>query len=168
MFIWSFIAHDLLPLGTAGVSTLPNESVTVANLASSIGDKSGLYLFPMGMDGNAPAASAATGPGGFLVFNAHSPLTMSPRNLIVEFFTEVVESLLAAWLLAQTVIAAYAMRVAFVTVIGVVGAIVTNIPYWNWYAFPMDYTLAYSAIEIVAFLAAGLVMAWLLKPSTTA
>lgn len=164
MFLWSFVAHEFTPLAQIGVRTLPNESVTVDNLASSIGDKSGLYLFPVPMDGNAPAASAATGPGGFLVYNAHSPFTMMPRNLIVEFLTELVESLIAAWLLAQTVLTAYAMRVAFVAAVGVVGAIVTNIPYWNWYAFPLDYTLAYSAIEIIAFLAAGLVIAAILKP----
>ena len=164
MFFWSFVAHDLTPLGMVGVKTLPAESVTVANLASSIGDDSGLYLFPVNKSGNAPSASAATGPGGFLVYNAHSPLTMSPMNLIKEFLTELVESLIAAWLLAQTVLAAYAMRVAFVTAVGVVGAITTNIPYWNWYAFPTNYTLAYGAIEVIAFLIAGLAIAALVKP----
>src|SRR5271154_6140283 len=86
MFFWSFVAHDFTQLGLVGVGTLPDESVTVGNLASAIGDKSGLYLFPMNMGRN--AAPSATGPGGFLVYNAHAPLTMMPRNLIVEFITE--------------------------------------------------------------------------------
>ena len=161
MFFWSFVAHDLTPLGMVGVSTLPNESVTVANLASSIGEKQGLFVFPFDMAGK---PSAATAPGGLLVYNPHSPLAMTPRNLVVEFLTELVESILAAWLLAQTVLSAYAMRVGFVTMVGVTGAIVTNIPYWNWYTFPLDYTLAYSLVEIVAFLAAGLAIAALVKP----
>jgi len=161
MFLWSFVAHEFTPLAMVGVHTLPNESVTIANLASSIGDRPGLYLFPFDMDAK---PSAATAPGGFLVYNPHSPLAMTPRNLIVEFVTELVESILAALLLAQTALAAYAMRVGFVTLVGITGAIVTNIPYWNWYAFPLDYTLAYSLIEIVAFLAAGLAIAALVKP----
>ena len=164
MFFWSFVAHDLTQLGMVGVSTLPDESVTVGNLSSAIGDKSGLYLFPMNMSAGAPQASSAAGPGGFLVYNAHSPLAMTPRNLIVEFLTELVESLIAAWLLAQTVLSAYALRVGFVTVVGLVAAITTNIPYWNWYAFPTNYTLAYGFIELVAYLAAGLAIAAVLKP----
>lgn len=164
MYIWSTIAHVATPLGMAGISTLPNEGATVAAIAGSI-DKSGLYLFPANVNG---AASAATGPGGFLVYNPHSAMEMQPKQLIVEFLTEMVEALLAAWLLSMTAIAAYGMRVAFVTGIGVVGAIVTNVPYWNWYTFPLDYTLAYAFIEIVAFFFAGLVMAWWLKANTTA
>ena len=165
MFFWSFVAHDLTQLGMVGVGTLPDESVTAGNLSSAIGDKSGLYLFPLNMGGNAPSASAAAGPGGFLVYNAHSPLAMTPRNLIVEFLTELVESLIAAWLLAQTVLVGYAMRAGFVVVVGIAAAITTNIPYWNWYAFPTDYTLAYGFIEVVAYLAAGLAIAAVLKPS---
>ncbi len=161
MFVWSWVAHDLTSLGTIGVKALPNESATVESLSSSIGDKGGLYLFPGEM---APKTSAAAGASGFLVFNPHGSLEMSPRNLVVEFLTELVESILAAWLLAQTALAGYAMRVGFVTVVGITGAIVTNIPYWNWYSFPTDYTLAYSLIEIVAFLAAGLAIAAVLKP----
>ncbi len=155
LFVWSSIAHVATPLGMIGVSTLPNESAVVDGLSSAIGDKGGLFLFPANMDAKAPTSSA-TGPGGFLVYNPHSPLAMTPGNLIAEFVTELVESLLAAWLLAQTVLAGYAMRAGFVTVVGVVGATVTNIPYWNWHAFPLDYTLAYSLVEIAAFLAAGL------------
>jgi hypothetical protein len=164
MFFWSFVAHDLTPLGTVGVNTLPNESITVSNIASVIGEKSGLYLFPLDMK---RAAAASTGASGFLVFNAHAPLTMAPRNLIIEFLTEVVESILAAWLLAQTTLAGYALRVAFVTVVGLVAAITTNIPYWNWYRFPTNYTLADSLIELIAFFVAGLAIAALVKPKAS-
>lgn len=164
MFFWSFVAHDLTQLGMVGVNTLPDESVTVSNLSSAIGDKSGLYLFPLNMGGGAAAPSAA-GPGGFLVYNAHSPLAMTPRNLIVEFLTELVESLIATWLLAQTALLGYVTRVGFVTVVGIVAAITTNIPYWNWYSFPANYTLAYGFIEVIAYLAAGLVIAAVLRPN---
>jgi hypothetical protein len=165
MFVWSFVAHELTPLGSYGISTLPNESTTVANLASSIGGKAGLYLFPAPVGAS---ASAATAPGGFLVFNPKTPTTLQPSYLVVEFVTEVVESLLAAWLLLQTALATYAMRVVFVGVVGVTGAIVTNVPYWNWYSFPLGYTLGYSLVEVVAFLVAGLVIAAVLRPRTTA
>ncbi len=41
MFIWSSVVHMATPLATIGVNTLPNESVTVGNLASAIAGQSG-------------------------------------------------------------------------------------------------------------------------------
>src|SRR6266496_6530909 len=46
MFIWTSIAHMLLPLGEAGVREIPNEQAVLASMQANIGDKSGLYLFP--------------------------------------------------------------------------------------------------------------------------
>ena len=161
MFIWSSIAHLATPLGTVGISILPDESVTVGNLASAIGDRGGLFLFPTNM-GTSP--SAATAPGGFLVYNPRSPTAMSPKNLIVEFLTELAEGLIAAWLLAQTALVGYVRRAGFVSAVGLAGAITTNIPYWNWYGFPFDYTLGYAFVEFVGYVAAGLAIAAILKP----
>jgi hypothetical protein len=46
MFIWSFIGHDLLPLGKAGVHEIPNEDAVTSALQSNIGDHAGFYFFP--------------------------------------------------------------------------------------------------------------------------
>src|SRR6185295_10844229 len=156
MFIWSSIAHVATPLGMMGISTLPDESVTVGNLASAVGDKGGLFLFPSNM-GSRPSSSAATAPGGFLVFNPKSATSMAPKNLIIEFLTELAEGLIAAWLLAQTALSAYVARVGFVAAVGLAAAITTNIPYWNWYSFPTAYTLGYGFVEFASYVAAGLV-----------
>jgi hypothetical protein len=75
-----------------------------------------------------------------------------------------VEAILAAWLLAQAGLATYGARVAFVTVIGVVAAILSEAPYWNWYSFPLDYSLVNAAMQIVGFFVAGLAMAAYLRP----
>ena len=165
MYVWSSIAHVATPLGTIGVGTLPNESVTVDNLASSIGDQGGLFLFPRNMTAS---ASAATGPGGFLVYNPKSVLSNQPQpsNLVIEFATELVEAILAAWLLSQTALTGFAQRVGFVTAIGAIGAIVTNVPYWNWYTFPLSYTLAQMFVTAVAYLVAGVAIVAYLRPKT--
>lgn len=163
MFVWSSIAHVATPLGTIGISTLPDESVTIGNLASAIGDKGGLYLFPMPSGGSGPSTSAATAPGGFLVFNPKSATSMQPKNLVIEFLAELAEGVIAAWLLAQTAIVGFAARAGFVTMIGLAAAITTNIPYWNWYSFPLDYTLAYGFIELAGYAVAGFVLAALLR-----
>jgi hypothetical protein len=46
MFIWTSIAHLLLPLGEAGISEIPNESAVLGAMQSNIGDQTGLYIFP--------------------------------------------------------------------------------------------------------------------------
>jgi hypothetical protein len=163
MFVWSSIAHLATPLATMGISTLPDESVTVGNLASAIGDKGGLFLFPSNM-GASPSSSAATAPGGLLVFNPKTVTTMQPKTLIIEFLTELAEGLIAAWLLAQTALTAYAARVGFVAAIGLAAAITTNIPYWNWYTFPLAYTFGYALTEFIAYVFAGLAAAAVLRP----
>src|SRR3982750_3843599 len=48
MFIWNFVAHDLLPLGEMGVRVLPNEDAVTSALQTNLADKSGLYIFPSG------------------------------------------------------------------------------------------------------------------------
>ena len=66
-------------------------------------------------------------------------------------------------LLAQTRLTSFGSRVGFVTLAGVLAAITTNIPYWNWYGFPGSYTAAYMTIEIVGYLAAGIVAALIMR-----
>ena len=54
MFVWTSIAHMALPLREAGINEIPNESVVLNAMQSSIGDKTGLYIFPaLGVGKNA-------------------------------------------------------------------------------------------------------------------
>ena len=66
------------------------------------------------------------------------------------------------FLLAQTRLVSFGSRVAFVTLAGVMAAITTNVPYWNWYGFPGNYTAAYMTVDIVGYLVVGIVAALVL------
>jgi hypothetical protein len=46
MFIWSFIAHDLLPLGEIGVREFENEDAMLNALKANLGETPGFYHFP--------------------------------------------------------------------------------------------------------------------------
>ena len=48
MYVWTSIAHMALPLREAGINEIPNESVVLIAMQSSIGEKTGpgLYVFP--------------------------------------------------------------------------------------------------------------------------
>jgi len=159
MYIWSSIAHVATPLGTMGIATLPDEGAVIDVLTKTVGDGHGLFLFPNQMA--AAAKSAGEGPFGFLVWRPHVRYALNPQNLIVEFATEVAEALIAAVLLSLAAPAGYVTRVGFVVLIGLAASIATNIPYWNWYGFSGKYTLAQIFVVVVGYLAAGLVIAWL-------
>ena len=47
MFAWTSIAHMALPLGEAGITEILNESGVLRSMQSNIGDKAGLYIFPV-------------------------------------------------------------------------------------------------------------------------
>jgi hypothetical protein len=54
MFLWTSIAHMALPLCEAGIGEIPNESAVLSTMQSSIGDQTGLYIFPgLGVGKNA-------------------------------------------------------------------------------------------------------------------
>ncbi len=58
----------------------------------------------------------------------------------------------------------FGARLLFVTLLGLLPGLVVNLPYWNWYGFPTNYTVAQLADHVMGFLAAGLVLAGLVKP----
>ena len=176
MFIWSFIAHDVLPLGHTGVGEVPNEQAVLAAMQTAIGNKAGLYLFPGFGLGDNPTREQkseamkqmnekfANNPSGLLMYYPAGGRSISFGKLVtVEFATELLESILAVFLLAQTGIASFGGRVGFILVVGILAAIATNVSYWNWYGFPSAYIAAYMFIEIVGFLCVGLVAALVLK-----
>jgi len=174
MFIWSFIAHDLLPLGETGIREFKNEASMLDVLKTNLDDASGLYHFPGHKAGpNATRQEksdamkramekAASGPSGMLIYHPTREFTFG-KLLGIEFATELLEAILVVFLLTQTRIESFGGRVGFVLTAGILAAITTNIPYWNWYGFPSSYTVAYMSIEIIGFLCVGLIAALVLR-----
>ena len=172
MFIWSFIAHDLLPLGEMGIRQFhdENEGPMLDAMKTNLGEARGLYMFPGHLAGpNATRQEkqdamkramekAASGPSGILLYHPNRQFSFG-KLLGVEFVTEVIEAIIVVFLLAQTRIESFFGRVGFVFLAGVLAAIATNIPYWNWYGFPKRYTAAYMFIQVVAFLIVGIIAA---------
>jgi hypothetical protein len=175
MFLWSSLAHTVLPLGQVGVSEIPNESPVLSALQASLGQTTGLYFYPgFGVPVNAPreqrhaamrdyGTKLASNPSGILIYHPPGAKALSPGQLGTEYLTELLECLLVAFLVACAGLASYGARLGFVTVAGIMAAITTNLPYWNWYGFPTNYTVAYAFTQIVGYIVAGLVIAAILK-----
>jgi hypothetical protein len=170
LFIWNFVAHDLLPLGEMGVRVMTNEDAVTGALQTNLGDNSGFYIFPSG--GLTPGATReqkqaamkkaeeqmASGAGGVLIYRPKRIFNF-PKRLIEQFVTDVAEALLAVFLLAQTRINGFGGKVGFVLTAGILAAITTNVPYANWYGFPKDFTLGQMITQILGFLLVGIVAA---------
>jgi hypothetical protein len=178
MFIWVSIAHMVLPLGEAGVREIPGEPAVLAAMQSSIGEQASLYVFPGFGLGPNPSREAkseamkhmgeklAQNPSGFLMYHPAGSRALNLGKLLAtEFATELVESIIVVFLLAQTRLVTFGGRVGFVTVAGVLAALATNVSYWNWYGFPGIYTAAYMFTQIIGFLCAGIVAALVLRKS---
>lgn len=166
MFLWSSVAHMVLPLGATGIREIPNEPVVLTPMRAALGETAGLYMFP-GMGGSNDmqqyAQKLAANPSGLLIYHPPGAQALTPAQLATEFLTELVESLLAVFLLAQTSLKSFGSRVAFVTTAGLLAALGTNVSYWNWYGFPASYTFAYMTTQLVGFVAVGATVAVMMK-----
>ena len=114
MFIWTSIAHMILPLGDAGIREIPNEAAVLAAMQSNIGQETGLYFFPGPGLGPNPTRQQrseamkhmgerlASNPSGILMYHPPGRAVMMGHLLGIEFATELFESILVVFLLAQT------------------------------------------------------------------
>ena len=101
MFVWTSIAHMALPLGEAGIGEIPNESVVLSAMQSSMGKKTGLYVFPgLGVGKNATRQEKseamkqmqqriAANPSGILMYHPPGRQFAFAKSLAVELSTEV-------------------------------------------------------------------------------
>jgi hypothetical protein len=178
MFIWTSIAHMVLPLGYAGVSEIPNESAVLAAMQTNIAAQTGLYIFPgFGLGANPSRAARseamkhmdeklAQNPSGLLMYHPAGSRNMKMGQLLgIEFANELLQSILAVFLLGLTRLFTFGARVGFVLVVGILAALATNVSYWNWYGFPCAYTVAYMSIQVIGFLCVGVVAALVLRKS---
>jgi hypothetical protein len=169
MYVWTFMAHMFLGLGTMGFSQMPpaGEPAAIAAMKAGTGDKDGLYIFP-GLTGQDQAAMKAheekvkTSPSGLLLYHPAPGKGMEPRQLIVEFLLELVESLIAVWLISKTGLSGFGGRVAGFAAIGVLAAMTTNASNWLWYGFPQAFSIAAMVTEFGKYLFAGVAAALVL------
>ena len=176
LFLWSFVSHELLPLGEVGLKSIPNEGAVLGALRDNIKEP-GFYFFPWREEspGATKQQQEATmkqwqekymaGPTGILIYKVHGEQAMSPRLLLTELGADIALMLVAAFLLAQAAgaLGTFLGRALFVAALSLVGWLDIHVSYWNWYGFPTDYTLATLADAFIGYWLAGIVLAWLVK-----
>lgn len=171
MFVWGALAHVALPIGMMGMRTASQQDVALAAVQAAASGGAGVYTLP-GMPPDAwndPAQKAAFqdkyrhsayafvvyAPGG----NAAAQ-DMGP-NLGKQLASDTLAAALLAWLMSLGAFG-FARRVVLAGAASVFAWLALSVPYWNWYQFPLDFTLGALFEQLPGWLLAGAAMAaWL-------
>jgi hypothetical protein len=165
LFLWGGLSHTVLGLGETGVRPLPQPQPLVDAMKASI-PQSGFYYFPQRDDSGKVRPEDANGPYGILIYRSRGAYPAMSRLLTKECILNIVQALLAAFLLSlATELTGYLSRVGFVVLAGLLGGAAFALEIWNWYGFPRNYTLGMLADRLIGFLIVGLIVAALVKPS---
>lgn len=179
LFVWGWISHEILPLGEAGVRSVPQaqEEPLMTAMRGTLQERA-LYIFP-GMDRShkpSPDEMKAwqekylAGPGGIIAFDPRPGSRASGGAYWgLLFGTEFLSNLLAA-LVGATLIfhlpanVGYGRRVLLAAGLGLLAAFEVDASYWNWYGFPTSYFLAQVVDHTAGWTLAGLVLARIARP----
>lgn len=176
VFFWGALAHMVLPIGMMGMQ-VPADAAQQDALAGLQRNFSaeGVYMLPAlpkeqwsdEAAADAFAARAAQQPYAFVVYQPQGTNYMErfPILLAKQAAVCILAALLAAWLVSM-IAAGYIQRSLIVGSLGLFAWLVVNVPYWSWYRFPFEFTVGAFLEQVIGWLLAGYVIAWVLKPRT--
>jgi hypothetical protein len=163
LFLWGGLAHVVLGLGSVGIQNLPQQQSVMDALKAST-PESGFYFFPKVDAAGKVLPQNAGGPYGIMIYHSAGAGGAMTGQLVNEFILNIVVALFAAFLLSlASGLTGYVARVGFVTLLGLTVGLMVNVEYWNWYGFPLSYTLASIFIAVIGFLIVGLIAAAIVK-----
>ncbi|MDW2981598.1 hypothetical protein [Rhodanobacter sp. KK11] len=173
MFAWGVAAHMALGLGNVGIQMPADENVVLNSLHEGLGNQPGVYILPsldpkrMGDEAvlKAYSAKAATSPYAFVVYlpQGEDMMQMGPQ-IGRQWASDTLAALALAFVLGLAGLG-FRRRVVLAAAAAVFAWLCTVVPYWNWYRFPLDFTLAALVEQLVGWLLAGAAMAWWLGRS---
>jgi hypothetical protein len=168
-FLWAAIAHMVLPIGEMGMQRPTSEDAVIAAASANM-SAPGIYMVP-GLTGEqmkdqaavkAYSDKAKTNPYAFVVYQPQGKDgTDMGRNLIIQFISDTLSAMVVAFVLGLGAFG-FSKRVFIATALGLFSWLAVNVPYWNWYRFPTDFTLGALLEQVLGWLLAGVAMAWFL------
>jgi len=170
VFIWMFISWGVLYWHNIDIKIFPDETEIMHMKA--VMHEPGIYVYPGFPPGEEKAkteweAKHIAGPiVNFMVYNPAGADPTNPilfiKSFVINFIAAFVAGVLLMMTLAQN--PSYWRRVIFVMMLGLFAAFIGPFVEWNWWGFPLSYTLVNVVDYCVTWLLAGLVLAWRIKP----
>lgn len=168
MFIWGVAAHMVLGLGNVGIHQPADETMVLASLHDGLGDKPGIYILPSfdPKERNDPykvraySQKAIHSPYAWVAYLPQGDDMMQMQQQIPRQWAGDTLGALALAFVMGWVGLGFRRRLAIAASVTVFAWLGTMVPYWNWYRFPLDFTLAALAEQLIGWLIAGAAMAW--------
>ena len=170
IFVWSSISWMLIGWHMVDIKNLPDESV-VQQMDATITEP-GIYIYPGYPTDESEAGMEAwtnkhlAGPLMFMVYEPNGsdpmPAGMFIKGFLLNFITAFFAAVLLFMTLAQN--PSFWRRVTFVVMLAVFAGFMFPFSEWNWWSYPLGYTLVNVADGILTWFFAGMVLAWKIKP----
>ena len=167
VFVWGAVSHMALGLGDMGMKAPGNEQAVLSAMKDGLPGE-GIYLMPYlapeKMQDTAATAEYSTralaNPYAFVVYQPQGrDLTDMTRNLATQFASDTLAAMVVAFVLALGNFS-FGRRVVTAGALGLFAWLSISVPYWNWYRFPMNFTVGTLVDEVVGWMLAGAAMAW--------
>lgn len=168
MFVWGVAAHMALGLGEVGIKLPTNENVALSGLQEGLGGQAGVYMLPsldpkkMGDAAEVRTYSikAVRSPYAFVVYQPQgTDMTRMGPQIGRQWASDTLSALALAFVMGVGALS-FRQRVAVALAAAVFAWLSMSVPYWNWYRFPLDFTLAALVEQLIGWLIAGAAMAW--------
>jgi hypothetical protein len=153
LFFWGAFSWMVLPWHGGTLHQFTDSKAVVSALTANA-KQSGIYVtgMDMGKEGTQQAFAFAS------VHLEGMPSSMVPA-MIISLLIQAAAAIIVAYMLNKTSGLTYIKRVKFVFLFGLAAALVTYLPYWNWFRFDITYTVVMMADLLIGWLLAGLVLA---------
>jgi hypothetical protein len=165
LFLWGMVSWMVIPWHDSTMKYLPQEQLITDTLKTVVHDR-GVYFFPS--DKTAEGHRNQTewseryrrGPVGFLVFSPQGMEPMGASTFLFAIITDLIISFLVLYFLSlcRERVATVKTRVKVTSLLGALVGVVAHVSYWNWFHFPVDYTMIAVVDTIVSFALLGLVI----------
>ena len=169
LFVWGAVSHMALPIGEMGMKVARDQDATLSALQASTPEGAGVYMVPGMAPGDwrdekkmqAFVAQYQGSGSAFVVYDPTPNTTLSDMtpNLAKQFVSDFLVTLLAAWIMSVAALS-FGTRVAMGAAMGVIAWLSISVPYWNWYRFPMDFTMGALLDSGLGLFLASIPMAW--------
>jgi hypothetical protein len=168
MFLWGAVAHMALGLGNPGIHQPVNEDVVLSTLHQGLGSEAGVYILPS-IDPakmhdkatmEAYSAKSKVSPYAWVVYLPQGEdLSNMTQQLPRQWASDTLASLALAFVMGLAAFS-FVKRLGIAIAAALFAWLSTVVPYWNWYRFPNELTVAALVEQVVGWLLAGAVMAW--------
>ena len=160
VYLWFMISWMILPLHKMSMNTFSNPSEVTSCILRSA-PKDGIYVIPK-WDQDQEKEKRASEPLIFVNVVRVADKNMT-RSMVIGLITDLIGAFLITYLLLRAKAMKYWRRVGFVTVVESAIAFLGTVPAWNWWQFPMAWSILECFDIVIAWFLGGLVIAKLAK-----